>query len=886
MQKYTINLLLIEDNKDDFIAIDDILSKVESSNISLDWKNTYEEGLAAIETGEYDVCLLDSRLGEKDGIELLKTAIELNCQTPIIFITGQDDRELDLLAMKIGAADYLNKLEIREYTLERVIRYAIERNKNLIALQESQAKLQEAQKIPHLGNWEFNLKTQKITWSDEVFRIFGLSGTQKSLTYAEFLQMFVPESRKLWEENMALILEKTQKCECEYEIIRPDGTLRYLYTKTTLITNSNLESIGIFGTILDITKRQLAELEVKKIRKQEHLLSLVIDRIHQSLNLEEILETTVESVREFLQCDRVLIYRFLPNGHGVVEKESLAPNCLSLLGMTIVDPCFRNSNILERYKQGYFSIIHNINQSGMQQCHIDMLRELQVKANIVLPILITNETKNKNHTDNSEINVWGLLIAHHCRENRQWEISETDLLRRLAAQTAITIQQAQLYQRLEKLNQELEAIAYIDDLTGVFNRRHFEQKFKQEWKRLAREQGLISIIMLDIDYFKPYNDTYGHQQGDKCLQQVAKAIQTTVKRPGDFVARYGGEEFVVVLPNTPMEGALKVAENIRTEIEALKIPHQASATSQWVTSSLGVADTNCSKTSNPERLLKAADTALYNAKTSGRNRIGIYYISMESLEKQQQEINLVTQLRDALRENGFCLFSQAIVPLHEGVQARLYEVLLRFRYPSGKIVSPATFLPVAERYHLMPVIDRWVVKNLLYFMSLHKIDNSHRDCIFTVNLSGASINDSHFLEFIEHQFACFEVPPQKICFEITETIAITNLDKAAKFIQSLKQVGCSFALDDFGKGMSSFSDLTNLPVDYLKINGMFIKKMEKDTVTQAIVEGIHHIGRAMNLKVIAEYIETESILNKVNSLGIDYGQGFYLDKPSALLFSV
>ncbi|NET27581.1 bifunctional diguanylate cyclase/phosphodiesterase, partial [Okeania sp. SIO1I7] len=505
---------------------------------------------------------------------------------------------------------------------------------------------------------------------------------------------------------------------------------------------------------------------------------------------------------------------------------------------------------------------------------------------IVLPILITNETENKNHTEKSEINVWGLLIAHHCRENREWEISETDLLRRLAAQTAIAIQQAQLYQRLEKLNQELEAIAYIDDLTGVFNRRHFEQKFEQEWKRLAREEALISIIMLDIDYFKPYNDTYGHQQGDKCLQQVAKAIQATVKRPGDFVARYGGEEFVVVLPNTPMEGALKVAENIRTEIEALKIPHQASATSQWVTSSLGVADSNCSKTSNPERLLKAADTALYNAKTSGRNRIEICYVCMESLEKQQQEINLVTQLRDALRENSFCLFSQAIVPLHEGVQARLYEILLRLRYPSGKIVSPAAFLPLAERYHLMPRIDRWVVKNLLYFLSSQKIDNSDRDCIFTVNLSGASINDSNFLEFIEHQFAYFEVPPQKICFEITETIAITNLDKAAKFIQSLKQVGCSFALDDFGKGMSSLSYLTNLPVDYLKIDGMFIKKMEKDTVTQGIVEGIHHIGRAMNLKVIAEYIETESILNKVSSLGIDYGQGFYLHKPSPLEFSV
>ncbi|NET45123.1 adenylate/guanylate cyclase domain-containing protein [Okeania sp. SIO2B3] len=455
MQKYTINVLLIEDDEDDFIIIDDILSEVESPTISLNWENTYEGGLAAIETGKYDVCLLDYRLGEKDGIELLKTAIDLNCQTPIILVTGQGDRELDLLAMKIGAADYLNKLEIREYTLERVIRYVIERNKNLIALKESQEKLQEAQKIPHLGNWELDLKTQKITWSDEVFRIFGLSSTQKQPTYPEFLEMFLPESRKLWSKNMALILEKTQKCECEYEIIRPDGTVRYLYTKTTLITNSNLESIGIFGTILDITKRQLAELEVKKIRKQEHLLSLVIDRIHQSLNLEEILETTVESVREFLQCDRVLIYRFLPNGHGVVEKESLAANCLSLLGMTIVDPCFPNSNILERYKQGYFSIISNINQSKIKSCYAELLTQFQVKANIVLPILITNETENKNHTEKSEINVWGLLIAHHCRENREWEISETDLLRRLAAQTAIAIQQAQLYQYVESLNQEL-----------------------------------------------------------------------------------------------------------------------------------------------------------------------------------------------------------------------------------------------------------------------------------------------------------------------------------------------------------------------------------------------------------------------------------------------
>ncbi|NEO58724.1 MAG: PAS domain S-box protein [Okeania sp. SIO3B5] len=455
MPKDTINILLIEDDEDDFILIDDILSEIESPKISLNWENTYEGGLAAIQTEEYDVCLLDYRLGEKDGIELLKTAIEGNFQTPIILITGQGDRELDLLAMKIGAVDYLNKLEIQEHTLERVIRYAIERNKNLIALKKSQEKLQEAQKIANLGNWELDLKTQKITLSDEVFRIFGLSPTQQQPTYAEFLQMFLPESRKLWEKNMALILEKTQKYEFEYEIMRPDGTLRYLYTKTSLITNSNLEPIGIFGTILDMTERQKTELELKKIRKQEHLLSLLIDKINQSLNLEEILETTVKSVREFLQCDRALIYRFLPDFSGFVEKESLASDCSSLLGMTIVDPCFPNSNILERYKQGHFSVISNVNRPEIQECYAEMLIKFQVKANLVLPILITNETEKKNHTDNSEVHVWGLLIAHHCRENRQWKISETKLLRRLAAQIAIAIQKAQFYQSLESLNQKL-----------------------------------------------------------------------------------------------------------------------------------------------------------------------------------------------------------------------------------------------------------------------------------------------------------------------------------------------------------------------------------------------------------------------------------------------
>ncbi|RQH19778.1 diguanylate cyclase domain-containing protein [Okeania hirsuta] len=619
MNKDLIKVLLIENNTDDFILIYDLLSKVESPKILLDWENTYETGLTVMKKNQHDICLLDYNFGETKGLEILQTAINLGCQTPIVLLTDTENQELEMDLMNKRVADYLNKSEINEYTLNRIIRYTHEKNQSLNALKESKAKLQEAQKIAHLGNWEYDLKTQKITWSDEVFRIFGLNPSRAEPNYPEWLEMFTPESQKLWNKNVILILEKVESCECEYQIIRPDGTLKYIYTQATLIVDSNSEPIGIFGTVLDITERKKAELAVEELREKERLLGLTLDRIHRSLNLDEILETTVESVRFFLECDRVLIYRFLEDGKGIVEKESVAAGSNPILGKIIDDPCFPNTDIIERYKEGYISIIEDVENPDINKCHVDLLKQFQVKASMVLPILINQEGEKQG----SETTAWGLIVAHQCTHKRQWRISDTDLLRRLATQIAIAIQQAQLYHRLEKLNQELKEIAYVDGLTGICNRRHFEEKLDQEWKRLTRDHASMSIIMVDIDYFKPYNDTYGHQQGDKCLQQVAQTISAAVKRPGDFVARYGGEEFVVVLPNTPIEGALKVAEKIITQIEALKIPHTASTVSKWVTSSLGVANSHCSTDSNPQILLEAADMALYNAKNTGRNQVYI-----------------------------------------------------------------------------------------------------------------------------------------------------------------------------------------------------------------------------------------------------------------------
>lgn len=299
MNKNLIKVLLIEDNQDDFVMIYDLLSQVESPKILLDWENTYETGLTVMKKNQHDICLFDYHLGETKGLETVKTAINLGCKTPIVLLTETENQELEMDLMNKGVADYLNKSEINEYTLNRIIRYTHEKSQSLNALKESKAKLQEAQKIAHLGNWEYDLKTQKITWSDEVFRIFGLNHSTTEPTYSEWLEMFTLESQQLWDQNVIFILEKAESCECEYEIIRPDGTLRYIYIQATLVVDNNSEPIGVFGTVLDITDRKKAELAVEELREKERLLGLILDRIHQSLNLDEILETTVDSVRFF-----------------------------------------------------------------------------------------------------------------------------------------------------------------------------------------------------------------------------------------------------------------------------------------------------------------------------------------------------------------------------------------------------------------------------------------------------------------------------------------------------------------------------------------------------------------------------------------------------------
>lgn len=350
--------------------------------------------------------------------------------------------------------------------------------------------------------------------------------------------------------------------------------------------------------------------ELKHKIKQEQLIAKITHKIRQSLNLDIILNTTVTEVRKLLHTDRVIVYRFQADGSGTVLVESVGAAWEPKLGKNLTD-CYFVEKCSKGYQKGVTYIINDVDAPGISPYQVDLMAEFQAKANLVVPILQAD-------------NLWGLLVAYQCYKPRQWQQLEIDLLQQIADQLIIGIRQAHIYQQLELANQELKRITNIDSLTAIANRRCFDEVLFQEWKRLKREKLPLSLILCDIDFFKNYNDTYGHPAGDECLKKVASIINQSANRPPDLVARYGGEEFVVILPHTNTEGAVHVVEIIQSRIANAAILHSTSQVNQYVTLSLGVATLIPDEQIDAELLIFKADQALYQAKQSGRNCFVIY----------------------------------------------------------------------------------------------------------------------------------------------------------------------------------------------------------------------------------------------------------------------
>lgn len=435
-----------------------------------------------------------------------------------------------------------------------------------------------------------------------------------------------------------------------------------------------------------------------------------------------------------------------------------------------------------------------------------------------------------------------------------------------------------LQQRILDATSRLSYQASHDALTGLPNRREFEARLERALDAVRRGQQRHVLCYLDLDQFKVVNDTCGHVAGDELLRQLSTLLASRL-RERDTLARLGGDEFGVLLENCDIEAAQVIAEVLRQTVKDFRFVWQERVFGIGV--SIGMVELHADS-GDRSQLLAAADSACYAAKERGRNRVHVWHEDDAELNRRRGEMQWFNRITAAIEENRLRLYVQPIYPAtaESGLGVH-YEILLRMLDDRGEAVLPMAFIPAAERYNLMPTIDRWVVSSALALCS-EALPLLDADCVWTVNLSGHSLGDETFLEFVERQFEVNHLPHHRVCFEITETAAVSNLREAERFIATMRAKGCTFSLDDFGSGLASFHYLKNRDVDYVKIDGGFVRDMGSDPMDRAMVEAIQRIAEIMGLKTIAESVEDEATLAMLRRVGVDYVQGEWLHPPTPL----
>jgi len=430
-----------------------------------------------------------------------------------------------------------------------------------------------------------------------------------------------------------------------------------------------------------------------------------------------------------------------------------------------------------------------------------------------------------------------------------------------------------------ELNRKLSYHASHDILTGLVNRREFEARLERSLRSAKARETQYALCHLDVDQFKIINDSCGHSAGDALLGQVGALLKTKI-RWRDTLARLGGDEFGVLLESCSLDDALVMAEQLRETMRNYKFVWEDRTFRLGC--SIGVVPIT-GDSEDVATVLSSADSACQAAKEGGRNRVFSFQDNDIDLMRRRREMQWAARINNALEESRFELFRMTIEPLQKHDPGAHYELLLRMKDETGKIVSPDQFIIAAERYGITPQIDRWVVEHALRWL-VSEADERERLSLCSINLSGQSLVDADFLPFVQKLLKSSGIDGTKICFEITETAAIASFSQANRFIAALKnEQGCKFALDDFGTGLSSFGYLKHFPVDFLKIDGSFVKEILRDPIDREMVRSINEIGHLTGKQTIAEFAENKEIIDMLRSLGVDYAQGYGISAPTRIL---
>ncbi len=412
-----------------------------------------------------------------------------------------------------------------------------------------------------------------------------------------------------------------------------------------------------------------------------------------------------------------------------------------------------------------------------------------------------------------------------------------------------------------------------DNLTTLLNRAEMERRIAAAIN--ARRDGTkAALLYIDLDQFRIINDTCGHHAGDEFLRRAGRTLCAELGQ-GETLARLGGDEFAVLLAGPAADRPDVLAERLMRAIHDIRFTWEQRV--HRVSASIGIVEIGAQH-EDWKQVLSLADSACYMAKEHGRSRAWVARDDDELLRRRQAEMNWVARITGALEDDRFTLYRQSIAPLDAAGTQPHWEVLARLR-EHGELAQPDQFIPAAERYGLMPAVDRWVIGSVARFLGKPPAGYTDDDGVVAINVSGTSVSDPELVRFIASRFRRYRIDPRRICFEITETAAATDFDAALRFIAGVRALGCRLSLDDFGSGISSFSYLKAFKIDYLKIDGGFVRDMDSDSVNARFVESINHLGKSLGLKTIAEYVETAPVVERLRRLGVDYAQGNFLGRP-------
>ncbi len=417
-----------------------------------------------------------------------------------------------------------------------------------------------------------------------------------------------------------------------------------------------------------------------------------------------------------------------------------------------------------------------------------------------------------------------------------------------------------------------------DNLTGLFNRKSFDQQITKVIDEVKQEAALYCLIYIDIDQFKIVNETAGNDAGDKLLKQVSSLLKTNFDKT-ILVYRTGSDEFSLLLKDIPLEETVTIAKDIQRKISSVQFHYDNHVFD--INLSIGLLELESDMT-DPSTVLSTLQMTCESAKEQGGDRVRIYHPDAHDFKQQRILIQSASLVKEALRNNRFILYGQEIYASNNKEVNSHYEVLIRMLDDNDNIIPPGLFIPAAEEYKMMLQLDQWVLNNALQTLYSWIQNNKNKKLVLSINISGQSISDDRFAQNVVKTILASKISPKRLCFEITETAAVANLPQALNFIDVMRELGCTFALDDFGSGMSSFNYLKNLPIDYLKIDGCFVKNMLEHSIDHAMVDSINNIGHVMGLKTIAEFVENEEIKDELTRIQVDYLQGYGVHKPEPL----